>query len=158
VTIVEDDDGAPLDVGRKRRTVSMPLKRALWARDRGCSFPGCHNTRYVDAHHLRHWADGGETKLDNLALLCSHHHRLLHEGGFTARRDAHGELSFRRRDGRVIPRFGYRLDDMRDDDREPSAEGFDAARERNPSAQVREVAAEYGVRALRRAALGAGAH
>ena len=136
ITIAEDDDGTPLDVGRKRRTVSTPLKRALWARDRGCSFPGCANACYVDAHHLRHWANGGETTLDNLTLLCSHHHRLLHEGGFTVRRDAQGELTFRRRDGRVIPRFGYRLDDMRDD----------CELERNPSAEVRESPGIYLVR------------
>jgi Domain of unknown function (DUF222)/HNH endonuclease len=74
ITIVEDDRGTPLDVGRKQRTVSTPLKRALWSRDRHCSFPGCHNRRYVDAHHIRHWASGGETSLDNLTLLCSHHH------------------------------------------------------------------------------------
>lgn len=121
VTVVEDEHGAPLDVGRKRRTVSTLLKRALWARDRGCAFPGCNNTRYVDAHHVRHWVDGGETTIGNLTLLCSHHHRLLHEGGFTIRRDDHGELGFRRRDGRSIPRFGYKLNDMRDD-HEPAAE------------------------------------
>jgi hypothetical protein len=95
------------------------MKRALWARDRGCSFPGCDRKHYVDAHHLEHWADGGATSLENLTLLCSHHHRLLHEGGFAIHRDASGDLYFRRADGRVIPRFGYRLDDMRD---EPSAE------------------------------------
>ena len=65
--------------------VSTPLKRALWSRDRGCTFPGCHNTRFVDAHHVHHWADGGDTSLENLTLLCTHHHRLLHEGGFTIR-------------------------------------------------------------------------
>ena len=72
ITIVEDDDGTPLDVGRKRRTVSTALKRALWSRDRGCTFPGCHHNHYVDAHHIRHWADGGDTSVDNLdpALLA----------------------------------------------------------------------------------------
>ncbi len=70
-------------MGRKQRTVTTALKRALWSRDRGCSFPGCHNTRYVDAHHIEHWANGGDTSLDNLTLLCTHHHTLLHEGGFT---------------------------------------------------------------------------
>ena len=61
VLVAEDDDGNPLDVGRKHRTVSTPLKRALYARDRGCTFPGCHRKRYLDGHHLRHWVDGGET-------------------------------------------------------------------------------------------------
>ena len=121
VTVAEAEDGTPLDVGRKQRTVPTPMKRALWARDRGCSFPGCDHKHYVDAHHIEHWADGGATSLDNLTLLCSHHHRLLHEGGFRIQRDAENRLYFQRPDGRVIPRFGYRLADMRDDD-EPSAE------------------------------------
>ncbi len=121
VTVTEDEDGTPLDVGRKQRTVSAPLKRALWARDRGCSFPGCDHKHYVDAHHIEHWADGGATSLDNLTLLCSHHHRLLHEGGFRMRRDAEGRWYFQRADGRAIPQFGYRLADLRDD-LEPSAE------------------------------------
>jgi hypothetical protein len=115
LTIVEDSDGTPLDVGRKRRTVSAALKRALWSRDRGCTFPGCGNKRYVDAHHVRHWADGGETSADNLTLLCSYHHRLLHEGGFRIGSDANGDRYFKRPDGRAIPRCGYRLDDVLDD-------------------------------------------
>src|SRR4051794_22505520 len=90
ITIVEDADGTPLDVGRKKRTVSTALKRALWARDRGCTFPGCGNKRYIDAHHVRHWADGGDTSADNLTLLCSYHHRLLHEGGFRIATGADG--------------------------------------------------------------------
>jgi len=146
ITVIEDEDGTPLDVGRKRRTVTTALRRALWARDRGCTFPGCANKRYVDGHHLHHWSKGGESTLDNLALLCTHHHRLLHEGGFTVRRDERGELIFRRRDGRVIPRFGYRLEDMRDDV-EPSAEGLITMREpgENPSAEVREAAGVYAL-------------
>jgi hypothetical protein len=115
ITIVEDGCGTPLDVGRKRRTVTAALKRALWARDRGCSFPGCERTRYVDAHHIRHWGDGGDTSLDNLALLCTHHHRLLHEGGFAIHHDSSGGVYFTRPDGRVIPRAGYRAADMLDD-------------------------------------------
>jgi hypothetical protein len=133
VTIVEDDRGTPLDVGRKQRTVSTPLKRALWSRDRGCSFPGCHRTRYVDAHHIRHWAESGDTSLANLTLLCTHHHTLLHEGGFTIHRDERGGIDFKRPDGRVIPRAGYRAEDMLDDvaialpGANPSAEGRMAA-------------------------------
>ena len=115
LTVVEDADGTPLDVGRKKRTVSTTLKRALWSRDRGCTFPGCANKRYVDAHHVRHWANGGETSADNLTLLCSYHHRLLHEGGFRIATDAGGDRYFQRPDGRVIPRCGYRLDDVLDD-------------------------------------------
>jgi hypothetical protein len=115
ITLVEDENGTPLDVGRKQRTISTALRRALWARDSHCSFPGCHNRCYVDAHHIEHWADGGDTSLENLTLLCTQHHTLLHEGRFKLRRDAAGELYFQRPDGRAIPRFGYRLDDLRDD-------------------------------------------
>ena len=71
-----------LDVGRRQRGPSNALLRALWARDAGCRFPGCSATRFVDAHHVEHWADGGPTKLGNLILLCRSHHRLLHEGGY----------------------------------------------------------------------------
>ena len=126
ITIVEDDDGTPLDVGRKRRTVTTALRRALWSRDRHCTFPGCHNRCYVDAHHIEHWVNGGATSLENLMLLCTFHHTLLHEGGFKIRRDGNGAIYFQRPDGRVIPRHGYRLDDMRDDyaiAENPSMEG-----------------------------------
>jgi len=74
-------DGDILDVGRKRRTVPPAIRRALEHRDGGCRFPGC-GCRFTDAHHITHWADGGETKLDNLILLCRRHHRALHEEGF----------------------------------------------------------------------------
>ena len=93
-----------LDVGRKTRAIPPSLRRALQARDEGhCRFPGCENRRWVDAHHIQHWARGGETKLDNLVLLCTHHHRLLHEGGFGVCRQGDGRLVFRRPDGRVVP-------------------------------------------------------
>ncbi len=74
--------GEVLDIGRKTRTIPPALRRALEARDRGCRFPGC-GLRFTDAHHVRHWADGGETKLENLILLCRFHHRLVHEEGYT---------------------------------------------------------------------------
>ena len=75
-------DDSVLDIGRKTRTIPPALRRALEARDRGCRFPGC-GLRFTDAHHVRHWADGGETKLENLVLLCRFHHRLVHEEGYT---------------------------------------------------------------------------
>jgi hypothetical protein len=80
VAIVEDEHGEPLSVGRKTRSIPPALHRALRSRDRGCRFPGCCNTRYVDAHHIHHWAHGGETKLSNLITLCRFHHRAVHEG------------------------------------------------------------------------------
>jgi len=102
VPIVEDEDGNPLNIGRKTRAVPPAMQRALQARDGGCRFPGCTQERHVDAHHIVHWADGGETNIDNLALLCRHHHRLIHEGGFDLTKNAGGTLVFTRPDGRVI--------------------------------------------------------
>ncbi len=86
-------NGLILSVGRKTRTIPPPIRRALEFRDQGCRFPGC-SSRHCDAHHVVHWADGGETKLSNLALLCRRHHRLLHEGGFTVRMDDQGAVQF----------------------------------------------------------------
>jgi hypothetical protein len=80
VGIVEDENGDPLNVGRKTRSIPPALQRALRSRDKGCRFPGCCNTRYTDAHHIHHWAHGGETKLSNLVTLCRFHHRAVHEG------------------------------------------------------------------------------
>lgn len=77
-------DGEALSIGRRSRTIPPSIRRALVRRDRGCRFPGCQARRWVDAHHLQHWAHGGETRLDNLVLLCHHHHKLLHEGGYRA--------------------------------------------------------------------------
>jgi hypothetical protein len=81
VQVTETKEGTILDVGRKTRTISPALRRALEVRDRGCRFPGC-GRRFTDAHHVRYWADGGETSLHNCLLLCNFHHRLVHEGGW----------------------------------------------------------------------------
>ena len=103
VTTIERD-GLPTSVGRARRTVPTKLRRLLEARDeRSCCWPGCENRRYLDAHHRKHWAHGGETSLDNLVLLCSHHHRLVHEGGYTIEDDPAGGLRFRNRHGILCP-------------------------------------------------------
>jgi hypothetical protein len=80
ISIIENEQGEPLDVGRKTRTIPPAIRRALNSRDRGCRFPGCTFTRYVDGHHVKHWAHGGETKLSNLVTLCRFHHRQVHEG------------------------------------------------------------------------------
>ncbi len=68
--VKEDEYGNVLDIGRRSRIISSAMSRALSIRDRGCQFPGCCESRYVDGHHIKHWADGGETKLDNLVTLC----------------------------------------------------------------------------------------
>ncbi|MCY4427846.1 MAG: HNH endonuclease signature motif containing protein, partial [Halieaceae bacterium] len=96
-----------LNLSRKHRLVQPALRRALEARDRGCRYPGCSHERWLDAHHVVHWADGGETSLENTLLLCSSHHRLLHEGGFAIRADANGEWQFQNTKGmRRIPAGG----------------------------------------------------
>ena len=95
------EDGTA-SVGRGTRVVTPTLRRALWARDRGCCFPGCTNRLFMHAHHIRHWAHGGPTTPDNLALLCSTHHRLVHEGGFQVMRAEDASLAFRDPHGRLI--------------------------------------------------------
>jgi hypothetical protein len=100
VTMIERG-GRPLSVGRRTRAVPSAMRRALRSRDGGCRFPGCSQRRFVDAHHIDHWAHGGETKLSNLVQLCRRHHRLLHEHGFSVERDGE-DLRFRRPDGKVV--------------------------------------------------------
>ncbi|MFO8174070.1 MAG: HNH endonuclease [Longimicrobiales bacterium] len=105
VEMTHDSGGGVLDVGRKRRTIPPAIRRALDHRDGGCRFPGC-NCRYVDAHHIVHWSDGGETKLENLVLLCRRHHRAVHEEGFRveAREAPEGvRMHFYRPDGELVP-------------------------------------------------------
>ena len=101
VTMRHEAGGDILDVGRRTRTVSPALRRALAARDRQCRFPGCGNRR-CDAHHIEHWADGGRTALDNLVLLCRRHHRAVHEEGFRVTRDTARDVHFLRPDGRPL--------------------------------------------------------
>ncbi len=101
VALLENERSEVLDVGRKTRAIPPSLRRALDHRDRGCRFPGCLCTRFVDAHHIEHWADGGATRIDNLVLLCRNHHRLVHEGGFSLSME-HGVVTVRGPDGRVL--------------------------------------------------------
>ena len=103
--VVKGARGEPLAVGRRTRAVPPAIRRALRVRDGGCRFPGCDRSRHVHAHHIRHWADGGETGLDNLVTLCSKHHRQVHEGGYGVRA-RQGAIEFTRPDGRVIPPAG----------------------------------------------------
>ena len=102
VDIVEDEHGAPLSVGRKRRTIAGALKRALRKRDATCTYPGCENRIFLEGHHIRHWADGGETSLSNALLLCSSHHRYVHEYGYTIERGPDQRPRFRDPHGRLV--------------------------------------------------------
>ncbi len=102
--VIIERDGKPVASGKRTRTIAPALRRALRARDRGCAFPGCTHTRYLHAHHIHHWARGGPTTLSNLVQLCSHHHRLVHEGGYQVSRARRGQLRFCRPNGTPIAR------------------------------------------------------
>jgi len=102
VVMKHDSEGKILDVGRRTRTIPTAIRRALTARDEGCQFPGC-GLKFCEAHHLKHWANGGETSLDNLVLLCRRHHRAVHEEGYRIEHSSDGELRFFRPQGWEIP-------------------------------------------------------
>ena len=99
--IVLGPSSEPLDVGRKTPVVSSAIRRAVIMRDRHCRFPWCDRPQsWCDAHHVRHWADGGQTSLANLVLLCRRHHAMVHRG-FALEMVA-GRPVFRRADGSVL--------------------------------------------------------
>jgi hypothetical protein len=89
-TVLEDQHGEPLRLGRLSREPSASMIRLLRYRDAECRFPGCGARRFTQAHHIVWWGDGGPTDLDNLVLVCFFHHRLVHEHGWTVRRDEDG--------------------------------------------------------------------
>jgi len=128
VNIKEDENGEPLSIGRRSRSIPPPMRRALGIRDGGCRFPGCTNSRFVDGHHIKHWADGGETSLDNLVLLCRHHHHLVHEGGFDCKKSAAGEIYFVDQQQELLPNWAElpRLADEHDIEQWMDREFFEA--------------------------------
>jgi hypothetical protein len=87
-------NGENLNIGRRARSIPPAIRRALMLRDRGCAFPGCTHTRFLHGHHVEHWLHGGETRLDNLVMLCTFHHHLVHEGGWTVTTGADGVFLF----------------------------------------------------------------
>jgi hypothetical protein len=99
IPVVLGAGSEPLDIGRLTRVVPVSLRRALQLRDGGCRFGGCDRPApWCDAHHIRHWADGGATDLGNLILLCAHHHTLVHEG-WRLHGHPDGTVWYRRPDG-----------------------------------------------------------
>lgn len=87
VPVVLGKDSVPLDVGEAERFATGSQRMALARRDGGCSFEGCGRPPgWCHAHHITHWIDGGPTGLDNLVLLCSRHHTVVHRDGLTATR------------------------------------------------------------------------
>ena len=96
-------DGEALNIGRRSRSIPPAIRRALMLRDRGCAFPGCTHGRFLHAHHIEHWLHGGNTSLENLVMLCTFHHHLVHEGGWTITAVADGERVFSSPAGRPLP-------------------------------------------------------
>jgi hypothetical protein len=94
--------------GRRSRSIPPSIRRAITLRDRGCAFPGCTHGRFLHGHHIQHWLHGGATTMNNLSLLCTHHHHLVHEGGWSVARMADGELRFRAPDGKEVPAVSTR--------------------------------------------------
>jgi hypothetical protein len=100
---LRDRDGRTLDLGRTARDASRKQRRALHLRDGGCRFPGCTRQTHLIPHHVRWWSRGGATDLDNLVLLCSAHHRAVHEIGYSITNLGRGCFVFLRPDGREVP-------------------------------------------------------
>jgi hypothetical protein len=102
VDVVMGKDGELLDVGRRTRTIPSAIARGLWLRDAGCRVPGCGRKRHLHAHHIHGWAEGGPTRLSNLVLVCSGHHRMIHEGKLSSA-IREGRIVFADQKGRDIP-------------------------------------------------------
>jgi hypothetical protein len=98
-SVLEDPNGNVLGLGRMSREPSAWMVRQVRYRDRGCRFPGCGTRRFTQAHHIEWWSRGGRTDLDNLLLICSFHHRLVHEHGWSLTRSADGDVRWFRPDG-----------------------------------------------------------
>ncbi|MHB8571515.1 MAG: HNH endonuclease signature motif containing protein [Candidatus Dormibacteria bacterium] len=125
VVALLEQGGRTVEAGRSRRSIPRRVRFALQARDGTCRFPGC-AVPATDAqgHHLRHWADGGPTRLDNLVTLCRFHHRRLHEGAFTITPGAGGWICLR--DGRPFPSTRPGVDPVTGGARTLAARALDA--------------------------------
>ncbi len=103
IIAVDDDLGHTMYEGRQQRYATETQRREIIRRDRHCRFPGCTNAVFVNAHHIRWWTPhGGTTDLPNLALLCEHHHRLMHSKRWSVSGNANDELTFIGPTGRVM--------------------------------------------------------
>ena len=112
IMAVVDEKNQVLDIGRRTRAIPGAIRRALWIRDQGCRFPGCSNERFLHGHHVEHWLHGGRTSLDNLVMLCSFHHRQIHEGGFSIRLAANGVAEVRAPGGALLSTASHVPDDI----------------------------------------------
>jgi hypothetical protein len=99
---IDDDVGHTMYEGRARRTPTDAQRREVMRRDRHCRFPGCTNVTFTNTHHIKPWKPGGKTDLDNLALLCLHHHHVVHSKGWEMTGNASEELTFVGPTGRLM--------------------------------------------------------
>jgi hypothetical protein len=91
--ILLNSDSVVIDVGRAKRVISGPARKALNVRDRGCTWPGCDRpATWTSGHHLKHWIHGGTNEPDNLTLLCYRHHWMVHEGNWQILRGDDGRM------------------------------------------------------------------
>ena len=91
--VLLNSESQVIDVGRSKRVVSEPGRRALAARDGHCRWPDCERPPSRSAaHHVVHWIHGGTTDLDNLILLCHRHHWMVHEGNWQIVRGEDGKI------------------------------------------------------------------
>ena len=107
-TVIEDRAGHVVGLGRVTREPPEWMMRQLKYRDRECTFPGCGARRFTQAHHIVWWERGGATDLDNLVLVCSFHHKLVHEYGWGLKRGGDGSVRWFHPDGtryRAVPRL-----------------------------------------------------
>ena len=91
---IDDDVGRTMFEGRARRWATAVQRREVMRRDRHCRFPGCINATFTNVHHVTLWSAGGSTDLENLAMLCEHHHHLVHSSGWSVSGNANEELRF----------------------------------------------------------------
>jgi hypothetical protein len=92
--VIRGGDGEVLHLGRSARDPNRAQRRALALRDGGCVFPACTQRIWVDAHHIVPWEHNGPTDIDNLALLCRHHHTAVHHRGFRIERVGNQKFRF----------------------------------------------------------------
>ena len=125
-TVVEDHRGEVIGLGRMSREPSSWMVRQVRYRDRECRFPGCGSRAFTEAHHIVWWRHGGRTDLDNLLLICSFHHRLVHEYGWSIAKESDGRMAWFREDGtryRAGPSPGMEPEDDGDIGSEPMLAG-----------------------------------
>ena len=102
IVALDDDVGHTMYEGRARRFPTDSQRREIMRRDRHCRFPGCANVTFTNVHHIKPWGSGGRTDLENLVLMCQHHHYRLHSSGWSMTGNANEELTFVAPTGRVM--------------------------------------------------------